>query len=142
MGVKIFVDSDVIVSSIISDSGAAFDLLKSHPEIDKFISNYSQQEIIRVADRLGLVKSVAETRFKSCTQVDLDTSIEKIKKDYGKFVSDAKDAHIIAGAVAAEADFLVSYNLRHFKLNLIKQEWDIIGLRPGSLLQFLRGKKD
>ncbi len=142
MGVKVFVDSDVIVSSVISDSGAAFDLLKNHPEIDKLISNYSRQEIIRVADRLSLVKSVTKARFKSCKQIDLDTSIEEIKKDYAKYVSDAKDAHIVAGAAAAEADFLVSYNLRHFRLNLIKEELNIVGLRPGGLLQFLRGKKD
>ncbi len=53
-------------------------------------------------------------------------------------VRDTDDAHIAAGAREAKATFLVSYNIRHFEVDRLGQDFQIILLRPGLCLQYLR----
>ena len=50
---KIFVDSDVIISSLLSDKGASH-LLLHHKDIIPAISNYSNEEIEVVIERLDI----------------------------------------------------------------------------------------
>lgn len=53
IGTKIFVDSDVVISSLISEKGAAYFLLNEQKS--KFvISNISKIELERIVSRLGI----------------------------------------------------------------------------------------
>jgi len=65
-------------------------------------------------------------------------SFTSLKKIYGGYVSDIKDIHIVAGAVISKADFLISYNLKHYHQDKIKQDFKIILLTPARFLQYLR----
>jgi predicted nucleic acid-binding protein len=138
---KIFVDSDVIISSLLSESGAAFHLLNQEVKLDFFVSNLSVIELEEVAKRLGIdlkkLKSLIEKRF-SITRLE---KVDKIRKNFANYVFDINDAHIVAGAKASEARFLISYNVKDYKIERIKEDLDIIILTPGQFLQYLRSLK-
>ena len=135
---KIFADSDVIISSLISSSGAGY-LLLHDPKQDFFISNLSQRELNAVMERLNIDKKrlriLINNRLK---KIELKEDTGKLKRKYGGYVTDINDAHIVAGAKKAKAKFLVSYNVRHFKIERIKRDFKITIITPANLLQYLR----
>ena len=108
--IKAFLDSDVIISSLLSSTGAAY-LLTRQKSAVKYISNLSVKEIHIVARRLAINSSIVDKllrRFK----------LVRLKKDFGKdCVTDPRDQHVISGAVTAKAGFLLTYNLKHFKID-------------------------
>lgn len=139
MALKVFVDSDVIISSLISSSGAAFLLLNQTDELELFVSNKSLQELEKVTERLQIdyarLTHLIRERF---TVVQLDNSVKELKEKFAEFVLDINDAHIVAGAKKANAQFLISYNTKHFKAEKIKEDFNIIVTTPANLLQYLR----
>jgi len=136
---RVFVDSDVVISSLISKSGAGY-LLVNNKNIELFVSNISLKELEVVAGRLRIderkLKNFIKDRFNI---VQLKVNISILKNKYKEYISDPNDAHIVAGAVKAKVRFLVSYNIRHFKIDKVKQDFNIIVLTPAYLLQYLRG---
>jgi len=138
---RIFIDSDVVISSLLSSSGAASILLRHTSNITLTISSLSQKEVEVVVKRLGIVKKDLDTMIeKKIEVVELEESIEKIRKKYKDYVTDENDAHIIAGGVKAKADFLVTYNLKHYKIDKIKTDFDMIVMTPAKFLQYLRSR--
>jgi predicted nucleic acid-binding protein len=136
---KVFVDSDVIISSLLSSSGAASFLLHRTNAIKPYISNLSLQEIRIVVERL----SIDSNRLASLLEgnlgiVQLQYTKETVKTAYGQYVLDENDAHIVAGAKEAKAKFLVSYNTKDFKVEKIKQDFAILLITPAHLIQYLR----
>lgn len=104
-----------------------------------FISNLSQQELEIVATRLKIsqdeLQSMLEKRFSS---VDLKLTFEELKKVYKNYVSDINDTHIILGAKEAKVNLLITYNLKDYKIEKIKQDFNILVMTPGQFIQFLR----
>ncbi|MBU1326939.1 PIN domain-containing protein [Patescibacteria group bacterium] len=141
MALKIFVDTDVVISSLISPSGAAFLLLNQTDGLELFISNISAREIKDVAKRLRLDTEKAKQLIeKRCSVVQLPEAIGKIKTSFEDYVLDRNDAHIVAGAERARAQFLISYNTRHFKADTLKGDLHIILTTPANFLQYLRSR--
>ncbi len=68
----------------------------------------------------------------------LKDNISNIKGKFGDYTSDINDAHIVVGAKKARTRFLISYNLKHYKIEKIKQDLNIIIVTPAKLLQYLR----
>lgn len=135
-----FVDSDVIISSLLSTKGASFFLL-NQTKSQFFISSLSVKELAVVVKRLDIEKHKLDALVgKRLKTVVLKETKQKIEKKYQPYVFDQNDAHIIAGAVASQAKFLLSYNLRHFKKEKIKEDFKIILLTPASFLQYLRSQ--
>lgn len=136
---KVFVDSDVIISSLLSSSGAAFALLNQTEGIDAYLSNFSIIELERVALCLGVeaqkLSNLIDLRLKTVT---IEESYDEVKKQYASFVLDVDDAHVVAGAKCSGATYLVSYNIRHFQADFLRSDLDIILMTPGSFLQYLR----
>lgn len=134
----VFVDSDVIISSLISKSGASF-LLLYKTAGHFYISNVSRKEIAIVAKRLKILfKKNEELIPPQIHEVKLSKTLSYIKKAYGTYVKDIHDAHIVAGTIASKSRFLMTYNLKHFHQDKIKQDFNIIILTPGQYLQYLR----
>lgn len=135
---KAFVDSDVVISSLISDEGAARMLMEQDwPEL--YLSNYSETELKRVVERLGLKEEkLVRLTKKRMKRVELKGDKSKLKAEYGDWVLDANDAHVVAGAVKAGARFLVTYNRRHYRVEKIRRDWGIKVVTPGRYLQYLR----
>lgn len=137
-GTKIFVDSDVVISSLISEKGAAYFLLNGQKS-KSAISNISKIELERVVSRLGIEKGKLQALIETRLQlIKLTTDLEKIKNDFKDYVTDPNDAHIIAGASSAKAKFLLTYNLKHFKRQKVNEDLGIVVLTPAQYLQYLR----
>ncbi|MBI5123366.1 PIN domain-containing protein [Candidatus Roizmanbacteria bacterium] len=137
---KIFLDSDVVISSLISDLGASHRLINNVSSI-YFISDASYKELLSVVKKLGLEVNKLKNLVKDRLRV---IKLQKDKKgameDYKNFVKDLNDAHIVAGAVEAKVNFLITFNLKDFEINKIKAKHNIQIMTPGMFLQFLRSK--
>jgi predicted nucleic acid-binding protein len=136
---KVFVDSDVVISSLISSTGAAH-LLLHRKDIVPFISSYSKKELLMVIKRLSIEKERLQALIERFKIVKLVETIAKIKEGYREYTSDVCDAHIIAGAVKAKTGFVISYNIRHFQVDKIKRDFDIKVTTPANFLQYLRSQ--
>lgn len=136
---KIFVDSDVIISSLISSSGASYFLLNQTSNLKFYISNISHKELVEVVDRLKIaqdkLKNLLKKRFK---KINLKDDLAEIKLSYSEYITDPDDTHIVAGAKEAKVNFLISYNTKHFKVDKIKQDFNIVVMTPAIFLQYLR----
>lgn len=136
--IQVFVDSDVIISSLLSSTGAAYLLLNQTDNLSLFISTLSQKELERVSERLQIAKNDLDSLLnKRFSTVEL-LKVEDLKKKYADYVLDSNDAHIVAGAEKAHTRFLITYNTKHFKTNKIKDDFAIIIVTPGTFLQYLR----
>jgi len=135
---EVFFDSDVIISSLISNKGAAY-LLLNTTAVKPIISDIQKEELTIVAKRLNLgldkLNNLIEKRF---LVTKIKNPRREVEKGYLEYVLDPNDAHIVAGIVASKPSFFVSYNLRHFKIDKIKTDFKAISLTPAQLLQYLR----
>lgn len=139
MSIKVFVDLDVVISSLISERGAAY-LLIHKTKLDLSVSNLSIKEMSIVLERLGLGKNKLDNLIRNkFKQVELKETVERIKKQFGDYVLDFNDAHVVGGAQKAQVKFLISYNIKDFKVDKIKRDFDIIVTTPANFLQYLRG---
>lgn len=136
--VKVFIDSDVIISSLLSQTGAS-NVIVNNTDLNAFISHFSHEELSRTAGKLGVDKhklgKLLKDRLRTI-KVNLDK--EEILDKFGKYTYDIEDAHIVAGSKAAKVKFLVTFNIKDYKLAKIQQELGIRVITPGALLQYLR----
>ena len=139
MPLKVFVDSDVIISSLISQTGAAFLLLNQTDELQLFVSNLSLRELDVVIERLNLNENkLNELIRKNFSTIQLNEFLTEIKSEFAEYVLDTNDAHIVMGAKKANAQFLISYNTKHFKADKLREKFNIILTTPANFLQYLR----
>ena len=137
--IRVFVDSDVVISSLMSTTGAADMLLHNTEGIELYVSNFSVEELERVVSRLKLdqekLHKLLNTRF---SFVKINQPLKKIREEFADYIRDINDAHIVAGAKEAKVTYIVTYNIRHFETNKLSQDFQIILLTPGLFLQYLR----
>ena len=115
---KIVIDTNVFVTSLRSKNGASFRLLyKANRK--KFIQCISTPLIFEY-------ESVATRQSKefNLDDEDIDAILNKLCKISEKckifflwrpFLKDAKDDFILELAVESQSDFIVTYNIKHFK---------------------------
>ncbi|MDO8498052.1 MAG: PIN domain-containing protein [bacterium] len=135
--IKVFFDTDVVISSTISSKGAAHILL-SEKKVEKYISTISIKEIHIVAKRLSIGKNNIDSVTKNCKTIKLSDSVPTIKRDFKTYVFDEDDSHIVAGAVSSKSHFLITYNLKDYNRNKIKEDFKIVILTPALFLQYVR----
>lgn len=137
---KVFLDSDIIISSLISDLGASYQLINNKVSAC-FISDISYRELVLVIKRLNLAEdNLKILKKEKLNVIKLKKSLKQIRSDYKNYVKDLNDAHIVAGAVESKADFVITYNIRYFEINKIKEKYSIQIMTPGIFLQYLRSK--
>ena len=138
--IKVFVDSDIIISSQISNQGAAYFLLYK-ADLELYVSNLSLTEFMDVAKRLkikaGRLTSLIKTRF---NKVHLKENLNEMERRFNHYTNDPNDIHVVAGAVLASVDFLLTYNVRDFEIDEIKKDFNLICLRPAQFLQYIRNR--
>lgn len=135
---KIFVDSDVVLSSLLSSKGAAHFLL-NEVDLELNISNISLREIERGIAKLSLDKNQLKILVKNRLKlIELKESTKKIKVDFENYIFDEDDAHVVAGAKKTKAKVILSYNLKHFNKQKISEDFGITVLTPAQYLQYLR----
>jgi predicted nucleic acid-binding protein len=129
----VFCDTDVVISSLLSDKGASYCLITGG-QCDCFISNLSKLEILEVAKRLNIDGDKVKNQIKEYYKIIKSKSPD----DFKQYVKDLDDAHIVAGAYSAGVDILVTYNKKDYRIDLIKGELGFLVLAPGEVLQYLR----
>jgi len=135
---RVFFDSDVVISSIISNRGAAYVLIKDEG-INRFISNISKKELNKTSRKLNISQTKLDAHTKNhFKQTELKESIKDIKKKYQIYTTDLNDAHIVKGVIESKVEFILTYNIRHFKENKIQEKLKIKTMTQGEFLQFLR----
>ncbi len=135
---RVFLDSDVVISSLLSNKGAAYLLINKQNKIELWISDFSVKELKIVVERLGIARQKLEQLMAEKLRI---VKIKSLGKKFEGFVSDVDDAHIVAGAVAAKAGFLITYNRKHYEENKIRGDLKIILRTPAEFLQYLRTVK-
>jgi len=135
--IKVFLDTDVIISSLLSQKGASFEII-NNKKIKKIISKILKSEVEEVVKRLSIKKS---PWLKNIETVSLNLSKKKLLKDYSAYVFDQKDSHVIAGAKLSNSRFLLTHNTKHYNILRIKNGLEIVVMKPGVFLQYLRSKK-
>ena len=135
--IQVFLDTDVIISALLSKQGASYEVIKNH-KIIKTISNGVQKETEEVAKRLDINPLNIKQTLKYVNVISIRLTKSEILKQYKKFVLDKEDSHIIAGADKVKSKFLLTYNTKHYKADKIKADLGIIVLKPGFFLQYLR----
>ena len=137
--VKVFLDSDVIISSLLSKTGASFEILKN-AKVKKVISKTIKEEVLSVAKRLS-IDLAGERIYKNIKIVPIKLKKARLAEEYLSYVLDQEDSHVVAGANIAKANFLLTHNLKHYQVTKIKNDFEIIVMKPGNFLQYLRSLK-
>ncbi len=138
--IKVFLDSDVVISALISSKGASYEVI-NNPEIEKFVSKGVVEEVKDVAFRLSIPESSITKVFKNFKLLQSVGKKEEIVERYAEFVNDLEDAHIIAAADILRVRFLLTFNSKHYRVERIKNELGILVIKPGFFLQYLRSSR-
>lgn len=131
--IRVFLDTDVIISSLLSEKGASFEVLKNR-KINKTASLQIQKELKEVSVRLGIKKKLP----KGIEIVKLGIIKRTLLETYNNFVYDPEDTHVVSGADISKSKFLLTHNIRHYKIGKIRISLGIIVMTPGNFLQYLR----
>lgn len=136
--ISVFFDSDVVNSSLLSNKGAAYYLTSVIP-IQRVVTQYSVEEIERGLRKLNADTSQLHSHITNTFSIiRLSDPLYTLQEHYSPYVLDIFDSHVIAGADVSKARFLVSYNIKHYKTELIKRELGISIVTPAHLIQYLR----
>lgn len=135
--IKVFLDTDVLISALLSDKGASYKLI-NEMKVKMIISKAIVAEITEVARREDIDKAAVRTILKKTKLIHLLFPKQKILQKYSKYVFDEQDSHVIAGAHISKSDFLLTHNIRHYHVVKIKNDLGIKVFRPGDFLQYLR----
>jgi predicted nucleic acid-binding protein len=137
---RVFLDANVLFSAAISSGGASraiFELAEQHPGVlELVVSEYAITEALRnlqekrpqaVRDLLALLDGLRFTQEPPQVLIDRLVGI----------VPDSKDVPIVAGAVWAQADLLVTGNTRDFKRLYGRHVGGCLVLPPRDALDLL-----
>lgn len=141
---RVFIDSSVLMAAAISPTGSARELINQGftEKIDLYISLDVAEETERNLRRKA--PHWLNYFYKTYESLSL-TSVKPTKKqilNVAKFVV-GKDAPIVAGAIAAKADFLVSFDRKHLleKREEIETNFNIKVVTPDEVTRMIFTKK-
>lgn len=139
---KVFIDSSVIIASLLSATGGSTlaILFCETKMIDGFISPEVVKEIKLVIERKfpekkkQFEKILTETNLRSIKLKD-----KKLITRAKKWIKDPNDAPILAAAKQANVDYLITLDIRHFikDPNVTKKSGMRI-LTPGDFLEVVK----
>ncbi len=114
---KIVIDTNVIITALKSNKGASNKLLQFFGT-DKFISSVSVALVLEYEAVIKrLLPKLSEQAVNDLLDYICATSKHtKIYYLWRPCLKDQKDDMVLELAVAAEADFIITYNLKDFKL--------------------------
>jgi predicted nucleic acid-binding protein len=132
---RAFVDSSALMAATLSATGAAYDLLEAGQQgrIALVVSPYVLREVERNLNRKAPrgLNALWERRDQLGSIDPLPSLIDDVARHV-----EPKDAPIVAAAVAAQADYLVTYDRRHLlsQAEVIRQHYGVEVIEPAVLL--------
>ncbi|MDP3994712.1 MAG: putative toxin-antitoxin system toxin component, PIN family [bacterium] len=139
--IKVLLDTDVVISSLLSVKGASYEIIHKKPNIEKVISKTIEKEASIVSERLRLNKKLLAQTFRKTKIISLDIKRKSLINKYRRYVFDTEDSHVVASAEKSSAKFLLTYNTKHYDSEKIKNDFKIIVMKPGIFLQYLRSRE-
>ena len=94
-----------------------------------------------VSKRHGIEPKKVTASLKNIKIFSINLSKEHILKSYSKFVFDNEDSHVVVGAQKSGSNILLTHNTKHYNITKIKNDLDIVIMKPGNFLQYLRGRE-
>ena len=135
--ITVYLDSDVVISALLSQKGAAFWLMQEIPGLKIILSSLSMEEIVNVTNRKAI--DIPEGFFSNVELCEIEPT-GSISSEFNKYVNDPNDRFIVYSAMRAQVDYLITYNVKDYKLAEILTDFNIITHTPGDFLQYLRFK--
>jgi putative PIN family toxin of toxin-antitoxin system len=135
--IKVFFDASVIFSAINSKTGGSYYLL-SLSKSRKIVAITSQTVVKEVENNLNKFKNLDKHRLHKAV-VDFNLLVrEKIKQEeisvFFKKV-EKKDAHVLAGAISTNCDYLVTLDRKHLNNQKTKDSFSQLKiLSPKELI--------
>lgn len=137
---RVFLDTSALIAGLISQTGAAREVLRlceagvvetlvSTQVLTEADRNLSEKLPGLVADYRLLIQSIAPTLVDDPTPSEVSRLASVIH---------ANDAPILAAAIAAEADYLVTWNTRHFHQPKVRKVVRFQIVTPGEFLVAFR----
>lgn len=135
---QVVIDTSVIVSAIRSKRGASYRLLLSAGEDSRWQINLSTALLLEYEEKLRQqAPDFGYTKEDCDAFLDYICSIADEPPIYFRwrpFLKDADDEMILDLAIAANADFIITYNIRDFK---DIERFGIRAITPSEFLQIL-----
>ena len=132
---RLFLHTDVIIAGSASPDGASHALFQVAELrlLEAWTSPLVLTEVRRnLLQKLPRGLPIFEVLWPKSLQIGPDPSEQGMVR-YADYAH-AKDAHVVAAAIQAQADWLVTFNVRHFY-----SPPGLIVLRPGDAVQRIRG---
>lgn len=142
---KVFLDTSVLIAAILNQQGASrvvielakkdlIDIVFTTKVIQETRNNLLKKyDNHKVLDLYNIISNL-----KKCVQT---TPEAKLESKYNNIISDPKDCHILAGAEEYQADYLLTFDRKHFftvKIKNAQLSFEI--LLPGDFLKVYRDK--
>lgn len=135
---KVFIDSSVLIAAAISPKGSARDLIMKafREEVKLVISDLVIEETQRnLANKVPKALPALQL-FLETLNPEVVSPVKALVLKVSKVI-EAKDAPIIAGAISAKADYLVSFDRKHLLQHKkeIKAHFKIKVVTPDELVK-------
>lgn len=130
---KAFLDADVLFAALYSDKGSSRAVLNL-PDIELITSHACVEEAERSLFLKYELRLLVQDTFPT---VEIN-SFGKNFAEYSHLVLDEYDRHVVAAAANTKANFLLTFNTKHYLKNKIEDELGIVVMQPKHLLFYLR----
>lgn len=140
---KVFIDASVLIAAILKESGAS-----------RFILELGRQKLIKIVLTDKIVQEASFNLKKKYGEKELFELLKQlvllkenilvfddIVVSRESFVIEAKDRHVLAGALHSKVNFLVTLDKKHFFGEKIKKaSLPVKIILPGDFLKWFRQK--
>ena len=136
----VFLDTSALIAGIISPTGAAHEVLRLCEA--KVLTSVISRQVLVEADRNlseklpALIPDYRDLLRHLSPLIVEDPSEQAVEE--AATVINHKDAPILAAALEANVDYLVTWNTRHFQKKAVKEYARFRIVTPGELLQEFR----
>lgn len=136
----IFLDANIIFSASYTDKGTSFYLVTLS---DKYIQVTTSSQCLEEAQYHFFKRYNNNISKELLLNVKIDQTFDnELEKEFLKFVNDDNDAHVLVSAYYAKAKYLVTGNLKDFKVNEIYEHFRISVLSPADMIMIVRHSLD
>ena len=136
----VVLDTNVIVSALCSARGASFALIQAlpSPRFTPVLSPTLWNEYLDVVHRAEVIPATVSkaTRDTICDVVLANAKLRRVHFLWRTQLPDPNDAHVLEVAVAGQADYIVTHNIKDFGP---AQSFGITAITPGSFIKLIGG---
>ncbi|MBC8043065.1 MAG: putative toxin-antitoxin system toxin component, PIN family [Rhizobacter sp.] len=133
---KIVIDTNIIVSAARSNKGASFKLIQTILNgTDQFSAHFSVPLLLEYTEQLTAKGTLTALQTADFVNAFYEKgTLNEIYFRYRSVLKDGDDAMVLEAAIAAKADYIVTFNTKDFKG---VELFGIKAIRPNDFLNFI-----